>query len=106
MRHVSMNDIGDEKRATVIVHQPGCPLDAVHWLRHAVAATGYFVRENPDRSADRVSAESLADTLAYFAELDDWATVTLRDVADHAALMPNPDNHKRFKHMCTCGAFD
>lgn len=42
------------------------------------------------------------DMLAHFVELDDWATVTLRDVANHATLM----NQERFKHMCTCGAFD
>jgi hypothetical protein len=45
---------------------------------------------------------SLADALAHFAELDDWATATLRDLANHATLM----NQEQFKHMCTCGAFD
>lgn len=47
---------------------------------------------------------SLSDTLAHFAELDDWSTVTLRDVAEQATLIKTPMNQERFKHMCTCGA--
>jgi hypothetical protein len=90
----------------VIVHQPGCMLDSVHWFRHAVAAAGHLAQEEPDSHADRVSAMSLADSLAHFAELDDWATVTLRDVADHATLMTQEVNKERFNHMCTCGALD
>jgi hypothetical protein len=90
----------------VIIHQTGCTLDPVHWLRHAVTAAGYLAQENPDAHADRVAVMSLTDTLAHFAELDDWATVTLRDVANHATLINQEVNQERFKHMCTCGAFD
>jgi hypothetical protein len=86
----------------VIVQKPGCVLDPVHWLRHAVTAAGQLTQDDPDAHVDRASAMSLTDTLAHFAELDDWATVTLRDVANHATLM----NRDVFKHMCTCGAFD
>ena len=85
----------------MVIHQPGCVLDPVHWLRHAVAAAGHLTQEDPPAHADRVSAVSLTDTLAHFAELDNWAEVTLRDVADHATLM----NQDRFKHLCTCGAY-
>lgn len=48
----------------MIVHGPGCGLDSVHWLRHAVAAAGHLGQEEPDDHADRVSAMSLTDTLA------------------------------------------
>lgn len=87
----------------MIVHQTGCTLDAVHWLRHAIAAAGHMVSETPDaRNADRLSAVSLLDTLARFTELDDWDTTTLHTVANHATLM----NRDWFKDQCTCGAFD
>jgi len=39
-----------------------------------------------DHSVDRISAGALTDALAHFAELDDWASVTLHDVAQHATL--------------------
>lgn len=84
-------------------HQPGCILDPVHWLRHAVAAAGRLVStEQSERSPDRVSAQLLTDSLAHLAELDDWATVTLHDLARRAAAgLPEPD---RFSQMCSCGA--
>lgn len=85
----------------MIVHQQGCTLYSVHWLRHAVSAAGLLAQEDPDTSADRVSVEALADTLARFAEQDDWESVTLKDVADHATLM----NQDKFRGDCTCGAF-
>lgn len=76
-------------------------LDPVHWLRHAAAAAGHLA--NPptgdDAFVDRTAAGALADTLAYFAEFDDWASVTLVDVAKHSNLMD-----ERFDAMCTCGA--
>ena len=83
-------------------HAPGCVLDPVHWLRHAVAATGRLISLQADeyRAVDQKSAESLADALAHFAELDDWATVTLQNIAQHATLMDG----ERFGSMCTCGA--
>ncbi|MFE3429780.1 hypothetical protein [Streptomyces sp. NPDC059171] len=89
-----------------VEHQPGCPLDPVHWLRHAVAAAGNLAQEEPEGGLDRVSAMSLTDALAYFAELDDWATVTLKDVARHANLMDSELNQERFKSACNCGAYD
>jgi len=48
---------------------------------------------------DRTAAGALADTLAHFAELEDWASVTLADVAKHSNLIGD-----RFGAMCTCGA--
>ena len=85
-----------------IEHASGCVLDPVQWLRHAAAAAGRLAGplEEEDESADREAVESLADTLAHFAELPEWATVTLRDVARHATLMDD----ERFGPMCTCGA--
>lgn len=50
-------------------------------------------------STDRKSAELLADTLAHFAELPNWETVTLLDVAEHATPMPANEN---FAVYCTC----
>jgi hypothetical protein len=83
-------------------HRPGCVLDPVHWLRHAVAAAGLLAQPagQQDPDADRRSAEALTDALAHFAELDDWASVTLLDVTRHANLMASG----RFDQMCTCGA--
>ncbi|MEU9998039.1 hypothetical protein [Streptomyces sp. NPDC050848] len=49
---------------------------------------------------------ALTDTLAYFAELPEWETVTLKDVAEHATLMGTPENRERFREACTCGAFE
>ncbi|MFF7763141.1 hypothetical protein [Streptomyces griseorubiginosus] len=86
----------------MIVHQPGCQLYSVHWLRHAIGAAGLLTHEKPDSAADRVSAEALTDTLARFAEQDDWESVTLKEIADHATLM----NQERFRQDCTCGAFE
>jgi hypothetical protein len=88
----------------LIVHAPGCTLESVHFLRHTAAAIGMLTHENPEHGVDRVSVEALADTLARFAEQDDWASVTLKDLADHATLMNTPENRERFSHMCTCGA--
>jgi len=47
-----------------------------------------------------VSAEKLADTLAYFAELPEWESVTLLDVAEHATPMADDE---RFGVHCICG---
>jgi len=87
-----------------VVHQPGCVLDPVYWLRHAVLAAGRLTHSpetDPDWDyLDRGSAESMIDALAHFAELPDWATLTLHDVAQQATLM----NQDRFDEFCTCGA--
>jgi len=81
-------------------HSPECVLYPVHWLRHAIAAAGRLVARDPDTAVDQVSAEALIDGLAHLAELEDWATVTLLDLAKHATLMDT----EHFKQMCTCGA--
>jgi hypothetical protein len=82
-------------------HQPGCTLYSVHWLRHAVAASGHLANPDPDElsAVDRTSAGLLADTLSHFAELPDWESVTLLDVAEHATPMAEDD---RFSVHCTC----
>lgn len=85
----------------MVTHQPGCPLESVYWLRHAVAAAGVLTHDQPDPLADRKSAEALTDALAHFTELSDWSTVTLKDVADQATFM----NQERFAAMCECGSF-
>jgi hypothetical protein len=87
-------------------HRSDCALYAVHWLRHAVAAAGRLATDDPDAAADKKSAMALIDTLAYFAELDSWETVTLLDVANQATLMNDEEARELVKHMCTCGAFD
>jgi hypothetical protein len=83
-------------------HAPGCALEAVHRLRDAAAAVGHLaaLQVDGDRNVDRALAEALADGVAHFAELPDWATVTLRDVALHASLMDDDD----FAVYCTCDA--
>ena len=84
-----------------VEHDPDCPLNAVHWLRRAIAASGRLIAHNADemRLIDRTAAEALADALAHFAKRDDWASVTLRDVALHANLLNDGD----FAQFCTCG---
>lgn len=89
-----------------VEHQPGCALDPVHWLRHAAAAAGMLAQDKPVGGADKTSAMALADGLAHFAELDSWATVTLKDLARHTNLMDSELNQERFKSACTCGAYD
>lgn len=84
-------------------HAPGCVLDPVHWFRHAIAAAGRLIAPENDAEishVDRTSAESLMDTLAQFAELDDYASIALREVALHASIMGD----EFFGGMCTCGA--
>ena len=74
-------------------HQPSCILRLVHSLRHATAAAGRLASPQADERSDvdRTSAELLADTLAHFAELEDWETVTLLGVAEHATPMADDD---------------
>ncbi|MFF2781016.1 hypothetical protein ACFVU3_39755 [Streptomyces sp. NPDC058052] len=90
----------------MIQHAEACPLYAVHWLRHAVAAAGLLIKQPAEQGADEVSAMALTDTLAYFAELPEWESVTLKDVAEHATLMSTPENRERFRSLCNCGALD
>ena len=82
-------------------HAPGCVLDPVHWLRHAIAAGSRLASDDApaNLSVDRVSAEALTETLAHYAELAEWASVTLQDVARSATLM----NLEIFDAQCTCG---
>ncbi|MFJ4988792.1 hypothetical protein ACIP9H_33950 [Streptomyces sp. NPDC088732] len=83
-------------------HRKECPLYPVHWLRHAVAAAGRATQDPPEPFADKVSAEALVDALAHFAELSDWESVTLKDIAVHATLMDTPTNRERFAAQCRC----
>src|SRR5437764_1150408 len=57
------------------------------------------VSYGPLGTVDRKSAELLLDTAAHFAELPDWETVTLLDVAEHARPTDNDDS---FAGLCTC----
>lgn len=81
-------------------HSMFCPLQQPGWLRHAVAAAGRLVSAKPIanelRDADRVSAEVLTDALAHLAELPEWPTVTLADLAAMASDDP--------RLICQCGA--
>ena len=82
-------------------HRPGCILDPVHWLRHAIGAANHLLSDDPDPRADRVSARSLLETMERHAELDNgWASVTMLELAQEATLMDD----ERFAAMCTCGA--
>ena len=81
------------------MHQPGCVLHPVNWLRHAVAAAGHMAAEDLT-GADRVAAAALTDALAHFAEMDSWASVTLADIAEHATLVVGP----RYAAFCGCPA--
>lgn len=85
-------------------HAPTCPLYPTHWMRFAVATTGLLLQDPPDPGGDRVSAMALTDALAYFAELDDWETVTLKDVADHVGWVESSPNREWLLSQCTCGA--
>jgi len=86
---------------TLPEHRSACVLGPVHWLPHAAAAAGHLANlaTNDDAFVDRTAAGALADTLAYFAELEDRASVTLADVAKRSNLVGN-----RFDTMCTGGA--
>ena len=77
--------------------EPGCILDPVHWLRHAIAPTNVRIA-GIDDSPDRLSSESLLNALEHFAEQDDWRTVTLLEVTQYASLMG-----RQFERSCTCG---
>lgn len=95
----------DDQPTSRIIHAPGCRLDSIHWLRHAIAAAGRLVNKangEDDPFVDAISAGALTDTLGYFAELPGWESITLREIADSATIMPE---HEPFKHWCTCGAF-
>lgn len=78
-------------------HAPGCVLDPVHWLRHAIAATNLRIG-GVEEAADRLSSESLLNSLEHHAEQDGWRTVTLLEITQYASLMG-----EKFAHMCTCG---
>jgi hypothetical protein len=100
-----MVEVEPAEERPVIVHQPGCTLEYVHWLRQAIAAAGVLAQEPrhvDDDAVDRMSVMALTDALAHFAELDSWASVTLSDIANQATLM----NQEQFRSQCTCGAFD
>ena len=78
-------------------HVPGCILDPVNWLRHAIAATNLRIKGEHEHP-DHLSSEALQNALEHFAEQSDWRTVTLLDVAKYASLMGD-----KFSSDCTCG---
>lgn len=82
-------------------HEPGCALDPVHWLRHALGAAQRLVSAEPDvevASIDKTSAAELLNVLERYAEFDDsWRNVTLYEVARGATLMGGT-----FAALCTC----
>ncbi len=81
-------------------HAQGCALDPIHWLRRAIVAAGRRVSPEDDQvhHVDWRSAIALTDTLAQSADLEDWADVTLLEVARRAALT----DQERFGRSCTC----
>jgi hypothetical protein len=81
LKAVTVHNVGMDQEPPLIIHAPGCGLDSVHFLRHAAAAVGMLTHDKPEGGVDRVSAEALADSLARFAEQDDWATVSFFSVA-------------------------
>jgi len=68
---------------------------ALQARRHGAPSPQPVLRSN---NVDRKSAEALTNALAHFSELDNWATMTLRDVAMHSSLM----DKGRFGYLCTC----
>lgn len=85
-------------------HATNCPLYPQHWLRQAVAGMGLALQDPPEPSADRVSAMWLADAIAHFAELNEWETVTLKDITDHVDWVEKSPNTEYWRSKCTCGA--
>ncbi len=80
-------------------HQPGCTLDPVHWLRHALAATLRLLdpTQAGNPAIDRLSSAALMNGLEHFAEQSDWRLVTMLDVTRFASLMDDS-----FEEHCTC----
>ena len=64
-----------------------------------------LLQDPPDPFGDRVSAMALTDALAYFAELPNWETVTLKDIVDHVDWVDSSLNREWIRSQCTCGAF-
>lgn len=87
--------------ATAEEHEPGCALDPVHWLRHAVGAAQRLVSEDRDLDApnlDRTSAVALLNEMERHAEFDGgWREVTLYEVARNATLLGDT-----FAGHCSC----
>lgn len=79
-------------------HEPGCVLDPVHWLRHAVAAINLQLNDPTRPNPDRLAAASLLNALEHFAEQENWRTTNLLEVAQYASLMG-----ETFASSCTCG---
>lgn len=84
-------------------HDPGCVLDPVHWLRHAIEATNMRISgdEEEQATADKLSSASLLNALEHLAEQEDWRTVTLLGLTQFVSLMG-----EKFPGMCTCGRDD
>ena len=82
-------------------HEPGCILDPVHWLRHALAATELLLGNGDEHDiphADRLSSAALRNALATFSEREDWRTITLLEITEFASLMDG----EKFSLWCTC----
>lgn len=95
----------------MVQHAPSCPLypRLAGEFRHAIAAAGRFVAQDehdPDdvQHFDQTTAMALMDSLARLAELPEWETVTLNDVAEDATLMNTPEMRELLRPQCTCGA--
>lgn len=82
------------------VHEPGCGLDPVHFLDHAVGALERLASGSKEEAenADRLSAASLLNGLNHFIGQPGWRTVTLLDLALFATLM----DEEKFPFLCRC----
>ncbi len=52
-------------------HEPGCTIEPVHWMRHAIAATNKRIAGD-EPNADRLASESLLNALEHFLNRPDW----------------------------------
>lgn len=84
-------------------HTGECPYGPANFLRVAVAAAGHHVAGDDDAEMmDRELSGALVDALAHYAELPDWSSATLGDVAA-MAFDHRPISGLMLAH-CTCGA--
>ncbi len=84
-------------------HTGECPYGPANFLRVAVAAAGHHVAGGDDAEMmDRELSGALMDALAHYAELPDWPSATLGDVAA-MAFHGRPIGEHLMAH-CTCGA--
>lgn len=86
-------------------HADACPLLPVSYLRHAIEITEELLQPSPSSDVEKVHATQLLQALSHFANLSDWDSVTLQDVAERATLMESPENRERWKPSCICDAW-